>query len=130
MPPVSPAHPILTREDLATIAEVATLRFPLRAAESRRLERMRTLLAASTELCRTLNAYTHCALVNCQGSHGVGSVREQGEAFHVALERYAGLVREVASDYRRFTVDTADAPAELEFPVEPERTHRARLGVA
>ena len=90
----------IAAEDLATLAEVASLRFPLRAAESRRLERMRTLLAAATELGQTLNQYTHCALVNCQGSHGVGSVHEHGERFMTALATYAELVREVAAEYR------------------------------
>lgn len=121
MPLTPPSHAALSRDDLATVAEVATLRFPLRAAEARRLERMRTLLAASTELCQTLGAYTHCALVNCQGSHGVGSVREQGEAFHAAFERYAMLVREVAADYRQFTSETM---VPLGLLGEPELTRR------
>lgn len=127
MPPTPPPQVTLSRDDLATIAEVATLRFPLRVAESRRLERMRTLVASANELCRTLGAYTHCALVNCQGSHGVGSVHEQGEAFHAALERYAALVREVAADYRRFT---EEAPAGFVPTGELERIQRPQLEVA
>ena len=97
----------ISREDLATLAQVATLRFPLRAAESHRLERMRTLLAAGAELGRTLNAYTHCGLVNCQGTHGVGSLGAEGEAFYTAFVQYADLMREIAAEFRRFTDEDA-----------------------
>jgi hypothetical protein len=114
-----PAQAAIACDDLATLAEVAMLRFPLRAAESRRLERMRAVLAASTELGQAVSAYTHCALVNCQGSHGVGSVREQGVAFYAALERYAVLVRELADDYRQYTGEPGVGPLTLG---EPGRT--------
>ena len=102
----------VTREDLMTLAQVAELRLPLRAAESRRLERMRALLAAGTELGRALGAYTHCGLVNCQGSHGVGSLCAEGEAFLAAFVRYTELMREIADEYRRFT---DEAPMPLAF---------------
>ena len=102
----------IAREDLETLAQVAMLRFPLRASESRRLERMRTLLAAGAELGRTLSSYTHCGLVNCQGSHGVGSLCTEGEAFLAAFVRYTELMREIADEYRRFT---DEAPMPLAF---------------
>ncbi|MGZ8376666.1 MAG: hypothetical protein ACXWZS_07035 [Gemmatirosa sp.] len=109
----------LAREDLATLAQVAMLRFPLRAAESRRLERMRVLLAASAELGRALNAYTHCGLVNCQGSHGVGSLGTEGEAFYTAFVQYADLMRETAAEFRRFT-DEGPAAAVALVGSEPQ----------
>ena len=113
----------VAREDLETLAEVAMLRLPLRAAESRRLERMRALHAAGTELGRALGAYTHCGLVHCQGSYGVGSLGSQGEAFLAAFVRYTELMREIADEYRRFT---DEAPSPLAFA----GTDQPRLGVA
>jgi hypothetical protein len=99
----------LAREDLATLAQAAMLRFPLRAAESHRLARMRTLLAAGAELGRALNAYTHCGLVNCEGFRGVGNLGAEGEAFYTAFVEYADLMRETAAEFRRFT-DEGPAP--------------------
>jgi hypothetical protein len=110
MSPLPPFTARIAAEDLATLAEVASLRFPLRAAESRRLERMRTLLAAATDVGQALGAYTHCALVNCQGSHGVGSVHEHGERFMVALTLYAELVRDVAAEYRHHVDGGSQSP--------------------
>lgn len=118
----------VTREDLMTLAQVAELRLPLRAAESRRLERMRALLAAGTELGRALGAYTHCGLVNCQGSHGVGSLCNEGEAFLAAFVRYTALMREIADEYRPFT---EDAPIPLAFAgLDPIGAPQPRLEVA
>ena len=99
----------MAREDLETLAQVAMLRFPLRASEARRLERMRTLLAAGAELGRTLGSYNHCGLVNCQGSHGVGSLCAEGEAFFAAFVRYTELMHEIAEEYRHF-MDEAPSP--------------------
>jgi hypothetical protein len=106
-------HPSTTisQDDLVTLAHVALLRLPLRGPESERAARFRTLIAAASELSRTVASHTHCMLVNCQGSHGVGDLAaESRELFH-ALARYAELVREIAREYRRFTVD--GAPLEL-----------------
>jgi hypothetical protein len=101
-----PRSVVVAREDLHVLAELASMRLPLRAPESRRLERMRTLLVASSELCRALSAHTHCALVNCQGSHGTGSLQEEGEALFQALSRYGTLLHEMVSDYQHLTEET------------------------
>lgn len=95
-----PTGVTIAHEDLATTAEVAMLRFPLRAAESHRLERMRTLLEAATDLAKRLEAHTHCALVNYRGSHGTGDLLAETEALSTALDRYGRLVAEVALEYR------------------------------
>ncbi len=118
LPSTAPSASI-ARHDLETLAQVAMLRFPLRAAESHRVERMRTLLAAATELGRALNAYTHCGLVNCQGTHGVGSLGAEGEAFYTAFVQYADLMREVAAEFRHFTEEGpgAPTPAASDHPV-------------
>ena len=108
------ANVTISRDDLHALAELATMRLPLRAPESRRIERMRTLLVASSELCRALSAHTHCALVNCQGSHGTGSLEEEGEALFTAMERYAALMRDIVADYEHLTGDTPAPSLRLE----------------
>ena len=113
----------ISREDLQTLAELATMRLPLRAPESRRVERMRTLLVASSELCRTLSGHTHCALVNCQGSHGTGSLEQEGEALFAALQQYADLMHEIVADYRHLTGDATPPTLVLD-------SGSPRLGVA
>ena len=113
----------ISRQDLQALAELATMRLPLRAPESRRVERMRTLLVASSELCRTLGAHTHCALVNCQGSHGTGSLEREGEALFAAIQQYAELLHELVADYRHLTGDSAPPTLVLE-------SGSPRLGVA
>jgi hypothetical protein len=104
----------ISREDLQALAELATMRLPLRAPESRRVERIRTLLVASSELCRTLSAHTHCALVNCQGSHGTGSLEHEGEALFSAIQQYAELLHELVADYRHLTGEAAPPALVLE----------------
>lgn len=116
----------VAREDLETLAQVAMLRFPLRASEARRLERMRTLLAAGAELGRALGSYNHCGLVNCQGSHGVGSLCNEGEAFFAAFVRYTELMHEIAEEYRHFT---QDAPSPL-LTAGADQGQRPQLEVA
>ena len=91
----------IAHDDLALLAEVAMMRFPLRAAESYRLERMRTVLEAAVDLTRTLEAHTHCALVNYRGSHGVGDLGTETEALSLALQRFGRVVSETAAEYRR-----------------------------
>jgi hypothetical protein len=108
------ASVVIARDDLQALAELATMRLPLRAPESRRLERMRTLLVASSELCRALSAHTHCALVNCQGSHGTGSLHEEGEALFQAMTRYSALLHEMVSDYQHLTAETVAPVLTLE----------------
>jgi hypothetical protein len=58
--------------------------------------------------------------VNCQGSHGVGSVHEHGERFMGALTRYAELVRDVAAEYRRHVEGGNPSPLLL-ASLEPAR---------
>jgi hypothetical protein len=113
----------IAREDLDALAELASMRLPLRAPESRRVERMRTLLVASSELCRALSAHTHCALVNCQGSYGTGSLQEEGEALFTALSRYSELLHELVADYAHLT-------GEHPIPVLALEPGNARLEVA
>lgn len=87
-------------DDLRVVAQALLLRLPLRAPESRRLAYMNTLLAASTELGRSVTTHTHCGRVNCQGSHGIGDLLADTEALQSALATWASLVQEIANEYR------------------------------
>jgi hypothetical protein len=110
----------IAHDDLRVLAELAMMRFPLRAAESHRLESMRAVLEAASELSRTLAAHTHCALVNFRGSHGAGDLVSETEAFSAALERYAQLVKETAGEFRRHmrppVVSEARLPVAAGYP--------------
>lgn len=99
-------------DDLAVLTEVAMIRLPLRAPEVHRLQRMQMLLDAEAELARAMAAHTHCGRVNFRGSHGAGDLGAETDAFFAALDRYAQLVRDVASEYRRF-VTAPSAPLDL-----------------
>ena len=101
MSSIVPTGVHVAHDDLALLAEVAMMRFPLRAAESYRMERMRSVLEAAMELTRTLESHTHCALVNYRGSHGVGDLAAETEALSVALQRFGRVVGETAAEYRR-----------------------------
>ena len=102
MSPASLSGVTIAHADLALLAEVAMLRFPLRAPEGHRLERMRTVLDAAAALARTLEAHTHCALVNHRGSHGTGDLVAETAALSAAFQRFGQLVAETADEYRRF----------------------------
>ena len=59
------------------------------------------LIDVLTELVRTLESHTHCALVNYRGSHGVGDLGAETEALSVALQQFGRVVSETAAEYRR-----------------------------
>lgn len=107
-----PTGVAIAHEDLALLSVVAMLRYPVRAAESHRLEQMHAVLDAAAELARRLETHTHCALVNYRGSHGTGDLVAETEALSAALQRYGRLVAETAIEYRR-VARPAVAPAEL-----------------
>jgi hypothetical protein len=101
----------IATDDLKVLADVAMLRLPWSAAESHRIERMRSVLDAETELARAFDTHAKCSLINFRGSPGVADLGEETETLSAALERYGSLVRQVASEYRRFVV-TPNAPLE------------------
>ena len=103
---------IFTRDDLETASEAVMLRFPLRQAETRRLQRMSELLEAGSELGRVLTRHTQHALVHCRGSHGTGDLVADAHALYDALTTYAALVRDVADEYRSVIRDPATPPVE------------------
>jgi hypothetical protein len=100
-PSQSAPHVTLRLSDLQALAQISTLRLPLREAESRRAARVRAVLAAGSDLSRQLAAHTHCLLVNCQGSHGTGDLERETAELHAAAARYVALVGELVRDYGR-----------------------------
>jgi hypothetical protein len=98
-------------EELRALAEICVSRLPIREAEAKRAARMRSVVAAAADLGRVLSAHTHSMLVNCQGSHGNSNLARETEELHVALARYAEVVRGLAKDHRRL-LDAQSAAAD------------------
>jgi hypothetical protein len=90
----------ISLDDLTLVSEAVMLRHPHRAAEQRRIARIRELLGAATQLSRALTLHTQHALVNCQGSHGIADPVSDAAALHEVLAAYAVVLREVASECR------------------------------
>jgi hypothetical protein len=97
-------------EDLRALAEISVLRLPTRDAESRRAERVRTVLAATTELARALTAHSRSLLVDRHVSPESGDLGGAAEELHEALTRHAELVRSIVDEYR-WLVDPDGTPA-------------------
>jgi hypothetical protein len=102
----------ISQENLQIVAEMMVMRLPLRAAEQRRVARVRQLLAAEAELGRAVSAHTQHGLINCQGSHGAANLGDDTAALFRALVSYAALLGEVASEYRSLVRD-----AEQDLPL-------------
>ena len=109
----------ITRDDLETVSEAVMLRFPLRHAETRRVERMRELLEASSELCRSLTQHTQHALVHCRGSHGTGDLASDADVLFKALTAYGALIHDVAAEYRSAVRDPVAPPVEVPVRFTP-----------
>ncbi len=90
---------LITSEDLDTVAELITMRFPLRTPEAKRVARLRTLLAATAELNRILATYSQHALVHCQGTAGTSDLSADTAALDQALRTFSGEIAAVARDY-------------------------------
>jgi len=90
----------ISLDDLTLISEAVMIRHPHRAAEQRRIAKVRQLLGAANELGSALSRHTRHALVNCQGSHGTGDPVSDAAALHEVFAAYAAVLREVASECR------------------------------
>ena len=108
---ISPAH-------LSTIAELVTMRFPLRAPEAKRVTRVRGVIAAAGELNRALATYAQHALVHCHGSAGTSDLLADTERLDKALRAFGAEVEAVAREYheavnrtRGVSSDAAERPA-------------------
>jgi hypothetical protein len=106
--------------DLDTVAELITMRFPLRAAEARRGARMRALMAVTADLNRALSTYAQHALVHCQGTAGTSDLSADTAALTEALRAFSTEIRMIAREY-----DSINEPIE---PFAIDRTDRAPRG--
>lgn len=89
----------IASDDLETIAELITMRFPLRGPESRRLARMRGLMTLTADLNRTLSVYAQHALVHCQGTAGTSDLSADTAALNRALRAFAAEIQIIAGEY-------------------------------
>jgi hypothetical protein len=102
----------ISHDDLSIVAEAIMLRFPSRAHESSRVERMRELLRTASDLARALSVQTQHALIDCHGTHGTGDLRADTDILYAALASYAAMIKEVAAEYRDYLstpIDLLDA---------------------
>jgi hypothetical protein len=90
---------IVTTEDLRTVAELVTMRFPLRAPETRRVARLRSLLAATAEVNRSLSTFLEHALVHCHGTAGTSDLSADTVALDQALRSFSAEIADVAREY-------------------------------
>jgi hypothetical protein len=90
---------VVDTEDLKTVAELITMRFPLRGPETRRVARLRSLLAATAEVNRSLSTFLEHALVHCHGSAGTSDLSADTIALDQALRTFSTEVESVARDY-------------------------------
>lgn len=97
---------VVTSDDLNTVAELITMRFPLRGPETKRVSRLRSLLAATAELHRTLSTYSQHALVHCHGTAGTSDLSADTAALDQALRTFCAEIESVARDYG----DAVNAP--------------------
>ena len=86
-------------DDLKTVAELITMRFPLRAPETRRVARLRTLLAATAEVNRSISTFLEHALVHCHGTAGSSDLSADTAALDQALRNFSAEIASVANDY-------------------------------
>ena len=86
-------------DDLKTVAELVTMRFPLRAPETRRVARLRSLLAATAEVNRSLSTFLEHALVHCHGTAGTSDLSADTAALDHALRTFSAEIGSIARDY-------------------------------
>ncbi len=85
--------------DLETVAELITMRFPLRFREARRLARMRGLMTVTADLNRTLSIYAQHALVHCQGTAGTSDLSADTVALNRTLRAFCAEICAIAAEY-------------------------------
>jgi hypothetical protein len=90
----------ISLDDLTLVSEAVMHRATHRAVEQHRVARIRELLGAASRLGRALSVHTHHALVNCQGTHGIGDPVSDAVALHDVFAAYAAVLRDVAAECR------------------------------
>lgn len=104
--------------DLETVAELITMRFPLRLREARRLARMRGLMTVTADLNRTLSIYAQHALVHCQGTAGTSDLSADTVALNRTLRAFCAEIRAIAAEY-----DSINRPS-IPFTTSEENIER------
>ncbi len=98
--PLAPNDAIrISAADLHTIAELVTMRFPLRGPEARRVARVRGLITAACELHRVLGSYTQQALGHVRRAGGTSDLAADTQALDDALRAFGAEVDAVAREY-------------------------------
>lgn len=113
---LDPNSVTLSREDLAVVADATVIRFPTRAAECRRVARMREMLAAASDLSRALSDHTQHSLVDCQGTQGAWDLARDVDTLYGALTAYCASMQKLAAEYRQVVRGPARVPADIDTP--------------
>lgn len=89
----------ISSADLRTLAELLTMRFPLRGPEATRAARVRRLLSAAAELSRTVGLYAQHAQAQSHRQAGASDLVADTQALDDALRAFSTEVDQVARDY-------------------------------
>ena len=108
----------ISRDDLAVVADATDIRFPTRAAESRRVARMREMLATASDLSRALTDHTRHSLIDCQGTHGTWDLARDVDDLYRALVAYSTSIQELAEEYRQVVRGPARIPEDAATPAQ------------
>ena len=108
----------ISRDDLAVVADATDIRFPTRAAESRRIAHLRSMLAAASDLSRALSDHTRHSLVDCQGTHGTWDLARDVDDLYRALVAYSTSIQELAAEYRPVVRGPARVPDDVSTPAQ------------
>ena len=111
----------ISRDDLAVVADATDIRFPTRAAESRRIARLRTMLATASDLSRALSDHTRHSLIDCQGTHGTWDLARDVDDLYRALVAYSTSIQELAEEYRPVVRGPARIPDDVTIPAQGEK---------
>jgi hypothetical protein len=77
---------------------------------------MRTLLAVTAELNRTLTTYARHALVHCHGTAGTSDLSADTAALNRALNAFCNEIGRVARDYDDVVNRSCELPADVGIP--------------
>ncbi len=89
----------ISSADLRTLAELVTMRFPLRGPEATRAARVRRLLSAAAELSRSVGLYAQHAKAQSHRQAGASDLVADTQALDDALRAFSAEVDQVARDF-------------------------------
>ncbi len=100
MPPPSTLAATISLQDLEELAEITTLRLPLREPETRRCASVSALLDAEVALARAFTSHVHSIQINFSGTHRSGSLAAETATLGLALARFAETLHHFAAEHR------------------------------